>query len=294
MLYEGVNRQESSEIKNRVIDIVSHEGEADFEGAVDEFIRQRVTELIGQSEPTTIDGFTDAISGFIHPESEVHPTVDGRGYKIDDQSFYRACIEHIHKFRAMWGVDLSNPEDFLKLVVLAVQYTQQEYFKGLGTGGKRKEERENLVWEGAFMDDDEAPAVSISEFRGRAMCMERAAVCQNLLTLLGIESQMVNGKLKVADGVSELHSFLIITKPNGEHIIYDPANPVLLHDGDVVKMQAAIYPGGDQILAGETAKVNHAAYRRNEHGEYEVDETKPYEYQGDFSSRIAIHPTKPQ
>lgn len=78
--------------------------------------------------------------------------------------------------------------------------------------------------------------ISVSELKGKnaALCSERAAVSQNLLTLLGYQSDLIycqinyQGKEKFGDHVAN-----IITAQNGRKFIYDPQNPVLLDTGYV-------------------------------------------------------------
>ena len=72
---------------------------------------------------------------------------------------------------------------------------------------------------------------SIDMFRGKnaAVCAERAAVAQNLFSLLGIESYYVIGQL---DGIN--HAFNVINF-NDKHYIYDSSTEETIYENGKVK-----------------------------------------------------------
>lgn len=74
---------------------------------------------------------------------------------------------------------------------------------------------------------EEKNSVSISEFykKNIAMCFEKSAIVQNLLTFVGVSSTMVCGILRTPN-TEELHAFTIINY-NDKEILFDVANPLL-------------------------------------------------------------------
>ncbi len=63
------------------------------------------------------------------------------------------------------------------------------------------------------------------------MCLERSAILQNILSLLGLNSYFIYGKLEKFgpdDITSELHSYNIVKITKEDYLIYDISNPLSL------------------------------------------------------------------
>jgi hypothetical protein len=84
---------------------------------------------------------------------------------------------------------------------------------------------------GDFIDSEYSQETfSISELKEVAMCMERAAVSHNMLHLLGIDSTLEVGELKIPDGEKGGHAWLVIKGPDGIDRIFDPLNCHVIKD----------------------------------------------------------------
>ena len=74
----------------------------------------------------------------------------------------------------------------------------------------------------------------ISDFKhsGNAMCTERAALANNILSFIGLETYFCDGSIYHPNGDSGEHAFLIIKTEKGNYSLYDPTYSVYYDNQD--------------------------------------------------------------
>lgn len=181
--------------------------ESEFDKAVESFIRERISLMCQSQKPQVIDTYDGqgVYSQFIHPESDVkvffnHP----RSLRIDDDAIYKVFFGFLRR----------DPNLFR-----AIQETLKCYF-------------------GDYIQDDEISQcraryyrregpdlfVSVSALKGKAVCVEKAAVAHNILHFLGLESHFICSDRCFLDNAEIMHAYLVIAY-EGRLYIYDPTNP---------------------------------------------------------------------
>lgn len=117
------------------------------------------------------------------------------------------------------SVDITNIYELSRVVLETVD----EYFNGIDNIS----ERMNYYYS---LDDDEISENKISNLKGKgaAMCVERAALSQNLLKTLGINSVYKSSGI-IKNGSREVHSYNLI-EFNGKYYIFDSTMPNLVDD----------------------------------------------------------------
>lgn len=258
------------EIRQDVIDVLIIEDDEEFVVASKAFIDNRVRDLEENSQTGgEINGFTGNHHGFIHPAVEVKPAIVGTGFRVDDPEIYGVLLTTMRDGygKPVFGGEQMDEQQYRKFMMYGVQFGMQEYFGNVIPSAEAQAERQRMVWQGAIMtvdEDDQVPEqpFSIADFKGRALCAERAAVAGNMLNLLGIDTTYIPGKRETASGKSELHAFLVFRNSKGDNVIYDPMNPGLIRSKEdvLVSVMPAVYPGGDEVLDGGTATVQHTDY----------------------------------
>ena len=172
------------------------------------FLEQRLAQLEATPTVPQIDASLGNFQGFIAPTTVVSPWALGKGYKLDDPSMYANLLPNMKSYYQAYAQVVDDPAKAYRNAALATaQHTQQSYFgnvhSGNGGGGARESLLDDYV-------DDESPAVrSIAEFKGVAMCAERAAVANNALQVLGVSPVLEMGSWESETHTSpEQHAYL--------------------------------------------------------------------------------------
>ncbi len=161
--------------------------------------------------------------GYISSNSPIKSSKSAEAFYLDNINIYYDFIvkykEHI------------NEHDLLKMF----QDLQNYFTDTFGLTGSQKKRNEvycehSVELQNQVIDKD---LLSVHELakKGAAMCLERSAILQNILSLLGLNSYFIYGKLeKVEDEEHsvELHSYNIIKITNEDYLIYDISNPLSL------------------------------------------------------------------
>lgn len=144
--------------------------------------------------------------GFLGKNALIKPYSDLKmGFYLDDDELYKDFINKRGNGDRNLGADIS-----------LIQQTINDYFVGKDSGVQ--EVRENLAQRGQYIH-------SIREYRSHGgVCAHKAAVANNLLTVLGYDCEMV-----WSNTGSENHAFIII-HDNDKHYVYDPTNRSRLQD----------------------------------------------------------------
>ena len=201
-------------------EMLAIENKEDLVKFVDQLVQknERDTEhedVIGFEHSVPHKGFIDNNTLITNADSTVNFTTNEYAYLF---------------FRGLIGGKVDNLDRAANLVY----YFIRKYF---GLDGDEKE-REKL-----FMGNIEP--FSIDMFRGKnaAVCAERAAVAQNLFSLLGIESYYIVGQL---DGIN--HAFNVINY-NDNYYLYDASTEETIYENGKVKdWKAYIKPINDENL----------------------------------------------
>lgn len=143
--------------------------------------------------------------GFISKDTKVCYTISQNGYSISSTDYLYDFINYIK------NNNLSpTPNTVFKFL--------DEYF-GSRTSTDVRNERD-------FTD--------IANFKhsGNAMCTERAALANNILSFLGIETYFCDGAVCNTNGEGEAHAFLIIKNSKGKYSLYDPTYSIYCNNED--------------------------------------------------------------
>ena len=174
------------------------------------FINDRLQEFINNSMNGEIGlGVNGSYSGFIGSSTELSSNTLFPNMKFDDYSIYEDFFN-----------SFNNDIDTLTNEPALISYIQNYIYKYFGYNTSNMFERMEAY------DTPDWKAVSIKDLKGKniAACSERSAMAQNLITFMGLDSEIVFGKLND----SESHAYIIFQpeKNNGFRILYDPMNPV--------------------------------------------------------------------
>lgn len=213
------------------LDQLSRQPEEIREQAIDRYVRERVSLLV-KDAPRVTFGFPDrtVLRGFLHPESlvRVHKTHQTVGFHVDDQRPYGDCVREAIR---------------TKSVPIAVQRSIDAYFGSVSSGEKRAAHDRRVAFYTDRLNDPRAPSVRDLQSQKTALCVERAALAQNLVVLLGNESALVWAPVRYRDEVGN-HAFNVITTTGGRHLLYDPNNPIETYGatGVLVETAPGVYP----------------------------------------------------
>jgi len=120
-------------------------------------------------------------------------------------------------------IKLINLQDIYEISCVVFQVVD-EYFNGINN----LESRLNYYKDEDELKENEYNKISNLKNSGAAACVERAALSQNLLRFLGINSYYKSSGIK-KDGRNETHSFNII-EFNNEYYIFDSSIPNLINN----------------------------------------------------------------
>ena len=244
--------------------------------AADIFTKERVDQLTTNSQPKDFY-ISEFYQGFIHPESNIRRSFIVDPFKIDDPDIYSEFIRNIDELKNMPGWDKKTTRE---LIPTAVLYAITKYF-GNPVGVSDIDSRNQQF----YLDSttSESQGISIKELRGKniAVCAEKAAVCQNLLSFVGIDSTfVVSNKCQLAGEKEGLHAYNIIHTERG-YFIFDPTNPTQYTEQDTNKLVnylPILYPITNEqyqnLQSGETVEISHTDYVAKNDGDKEPKTSK--------------------
>lgn len=164
--------------------------------------------------------------GYISSNSPIKSSKSAEAFYLDNINIYYDFIkqykEHI------------NEDDLIKMF----QDLQNYFTDTFGLMGSQKKRNEVYCEYSSELQnklfDVEGLSVHKLTEKGAAMCLERSAILQNILSLLGLNSYFIYGKLEkfaIDNVTSELHSYNIVKITSDDYLIYDISNPLSLeHD----------------------------------------------------------------
>ncbi|MFA6422869.1 MAG: hypothetical protein WCW17_00275 [Patescibacteria group bacterium] len=203
------------------IDQLLSEDTPDNQKALEAFVLKRTSELTATAPETEYITYKKEKphNGFISPKTEVKGKIMYDGFHLDDPDLYPALLNGLKELKSTPGW---KEMSIKALAVPAVNYAVSKYF------GSYKISDEQEKQNAAHYMNLGAPC-SIKEMKGKgiAVCAEKAAAAQNLLTFLGLDSELAMADCKLDPNQEEgPHAYNIVTGPNG-HFIFDPTNPIV-------------------------------------------------------------------
>lgn len=162
-------------------------------------------------------------NGYISSNSPIKSSKSAEAFYLDNINIYYDFIvqykNHI------------NEEDLLKMF----QDLQNYFTDSFGLIGSQKKRNEvycehSIELREKITDKNLLSVHKLTE-KGAAMCLERSAILQNILSLLGLNSYFIYGrleKIRESETTSELHSYNIVKITKEDYLIYDISNPLSL------------------------------------------------------------------
>ena len=154
------------------------------------------TSEIGNVERPTADASHH--KGYISKDTKVCYNLS-EGYYMKTTDYINEFVEYVRKNNLH-----PSPHTIFKFI--------NDYFGKVSNTDNRSEMR--------FKD--------ISDFRhsDEAFCTERAALANNILSFLGMETWFCDGSIYGSKGEVENHAFVFVRGDSGKYIIYDPSYTV--------------------------------------------------------------------
>lgn len=160
--------------------------------------------------------------GYISSNSPIKSSKSAEAFYLDNINIYYDFIKKYKKH--------INEDDLLKMF----QDLQNYFTDTFGLMGSQKKRNEVYCEYSSELQNklfDEGLSVHKLTEKGAAMCLERSAILQNILSILGLNSYFIYGKLEkigLDDTSSELHSYNIVKITKEDYLIYDISNPLSL------------------------------------------------------------------
>ena len=161
------------------------------------------------------------INGFLTKNVEISKDLFSTGFVLDDTSFYKMIVQHIK----------NSDKNLIRnntYIMHLIQRTINDYF-----GVTATQERRLRVYNSSISTDEDGFPIdkpfSVEKFKqnNSALCSERSAVAQNILSFLGYDTSMIYGYvLSEHSGKNEAHVYNCISLPNGNGVLIDFTNPI--------------------------------------------------------------------
>lgn len=215
------------------------------------FITERLKSLVEASTPKEISLLSPAYKGFIHPESGIRRNFLVDPFHIDDNDLYDVLLDTLGEFR---GSPNWQGKSLREIVPFAVIRTIGKYFGNYWASSTTESENQTFYMERSTATSED---ISLKELKGQgfAVCAEKAAAAQNLLTFLGYDIELIaSSKCRLESPEKDDqggHMFNVISSGAG-YFIFDPTNPSLLEneEGAVVSFLPANYRISEEEYRG--------------------------------------------
>lgn len=237
---------------------------------LNEIIDKVLAVKIKESEKKERIGFIDAATtinihrGFINPDTRIQYSKGSVfNYSMKTTNFYYEFAKYIKKIK------VNNIGFLIKEIENFINY----YF---GVNRNDNDNRDDYLFSitlGTTIDDDEAwrkiEKLEIGSFKGKrvAMCTEKAALAQNLISLFGIESYWCMGYLN-NNGKIEPHCFNIARAKNN-YMLLDYSVPVAVIKNGIINEWA---PFQGKISLSELEEMLNGKSKEYENYEYLIEE----------------------
>ena len=199
---------------------------------VDEIIKSRIAELNNREDKVEKLGFLDSINsypvykGFIPLDTRIKYSSFGvEDYSMKTTDFIYEFIHCIKKY------NLINKGQIINYL----EYFINSYF-GLPGGMSRENIFSDIAWNTTTTDDEYFDALEKNEIgmlknKRAALCTERSAVAEQILSVLGFESFYCMGCVDLGNNHQEPHCFNIIKRKN-DYALVDYSCPIVEYNED--------------------------------------------------------------
>jgi len=231
--------------------IVGVEDDEERAKRADAFVGSRLEKLISESAPRMLSLLqTSAYEGFIHPESEIKRNFIVPPFRLNDPELYDTLIE---SFRSV-GKALGKT-NIREMVMAALGRTIGEYFGNYFATENTEAENRTFYLDQATVGS-EKDFFDLKDFKGKgfAVCAEKAAAAENILSFLGFETKLLmtsNCRLGTDEKDTTGHAYNVLKSENGIFII-DVTNPIIFENesGKIYSATPASYKINEEEYAG--------------------------------------------
>ncbi len=227
-----------------------------------EFIHDRLQLLTDSAVPKEFFIMSQPRKGFLHPDSGIRRNLLVDPFHIDDPEIYRDLLETFAEFKA---IPAWQDKTLREIAPYAILRTIGNYFGN--HWGTANTENNNRAF---YMDHsgNDSADFHLNEFKGQgfAVCAEKAAVAQNLLSFLGYESELVAStkcRLESPDKDDAGGHMYNVIASGEKHFIFDPTNPILVKkdDDSIYTVAPAFYPINQaeyhKLMSGGQVEITH-------------------------------------
>ena len=184
-----------------------------------EFIRNRVSVLTSNSNGVEKIGMgiNGSYSDFITPEI---------GMCSNEAGFFsNLSLDDLEVYENLMGFINNDVDNYMFGEPITISIIQKFIWKYFGF------KSDNLGRVDVYSNDT-TKNTSIKDLKEKniAACSERSAMAHNLLRFLGIDSELIFGKINQ----KAAHAYIIFKSENGKRILYDPMNPVEYRKNDSI------------------------------------------------------------
>lgn len=249
-----------------------------------QFVLDRVQTLEEQAiRPTSaeIDQLGNPVhKGYISKNTGIRRHIMVDPIYLDDDLVYEQYLNDVSERLIHTEV---TSDDVSRATLGAVQTTISDYF-GNAYGDRNVEDKNKAFYlERSGVDGE---SISIKEFKhkGIAVCAEKAALAQNILSFAGFDSALILSRdSELQPGQKEAHAYNVLRTKRG-YFLYDPTNLQFDYDaeGKISASRLAVYPISEAqynglLQEGESVSVTHIETRKGiNNTEEKIKRTRVY------------------
>jgi hypothetical protein len=268
---QEVKTNTRDQVLSKIDNLLKIENPEQREQESSKFIDERLESLTRNSSPKEISLFSPAYKGFIHPESTIVRSFLVDPFCVDDKEIYVSLLDSFAEFKRLpnW-----QEKSLREIVSSAVIRAIGNYFGNYWDTNTSDSENKSFYMNHIASDSTK---ISLNEFKGKrfAVCAEKAAVAQNLLSFLGYDVELIAStkcKFSSSDQDRDGHMYNLVSNESS-HLIFDPANPSMVEDkdGNAVSFIAAGNKISEEdyqkLRTGGQVEVVHYEFKRLENGD---------------------------
>ena len=251
------------QVLSKIDDLLQIKNATEKTGRTNEFIEDRLKHLTESAVPANFSLISSSRKGFLHPDSGIRRNFMVDPFHVDDPQIYNQLVDTIGEIKEHpnW-----EGKTLREIAPYAILRTIGNYFGNHWSTESTENNNQVFYLDRSGVDSED---IHLSELKGRgfAVCAEKAAVAQNLLSFIGYESDLVASttcRLNSPENDDQSgHMYNVITSGD-RYFIFDPANPILItkdDGGGVHTSMPATYPidqeGYKRLMSGGQVEVTH-------------------------------------
>lgn len=210
---------------------------------LNEIVETRRALIDGSPMLDFLAAYTQLHRGPLHPSADIEARSGMPAFQLNDNAPYAMLLANIAEH-------LSPPQrtaaGVRQSAITQVLWTLGQYFGNFEGSPDRDTARQRMYLEGA-----PDHTFSIADFRntGVGMCVEKAALAQNLLAFLGYDTELFGTRMVAQGQPPEGHAFNVIHTDKGRFLL-DFSNPVQVH-----------LPNGERSYIPNVQRLSDEEYR---------------------------------